>query len=134
MGEYTWRGALRDDGNAVFGNSVSAWICFQADAGRVAVVYSTYVGGKYAAVLAGAAVDSAGSVWVVGSTMGNGFPATPGAAQHANGSQQIYSAWVLGNQGMDGIELRGTAGILAKLQGDGTLEYASQTPPAERVA
>jgi uncharacterized protein (TIGR03437 family) len=89
------------------------------------LVYSTYVGGKDAAVLAGAAVDSAGSVWVVGSTMGNGFPATPGAAQHANGSQQIYSAWVLGNQGMDGIELRGTAGILTKLQGDGTLEYAS---------
>jgi uncharacterized protein (TIGR03437 family) len=89
------------------------------------LVYSTYVGGRDAAVLAGATVDSAGSVWVVGSTMGNSFPATAGAAQHANGSQYIYSAWVLGNQGMDGIEPRGTAGILAKLQGDGTLEYAS---------
>ena len=89
------------------------------------LVYSTYVGGKDAAVLAGAAVDSAGSVWVVGSTMGNSFHATAGAAQHANGSQELNSAYVLGNQGMDGIELRGTAGILAKLRGDGTLEYAS---------
>ena len=57
--------------------------------------------------------------------MGNSFHATAGAAQHANGAQEIYSAMVLGNQGMDGIELRGTAGILAKLRGDGTLEYAS---------
>jgi uncharacterized protein (TIGR03437 family) len=83
------------------------------------------VGGKYAAVLAAATVDSAGSVWVVGSTMGNSFPATSNAAQHASGSQQLYNAWVLGNQGMDGIEKRGTAGILAKLQSDGTLAYAS---------
>ena len=89
------------------------------------LVYSTYVGGKYAAVLAGAAVDSAGSVWVVGSTMGNSFPVTANAAQHANGAQQLYSAMVLGIEGIDGIERRGTAGILAKLRGDGTLEYAS---------
>jgi uncharacterized protein (TIGR03437 family) len=88
-------------------------------------MYSTYLGGRDAAVLAGAAVDSAGSVWVVGSTKGNSFPATAGAAQHANGARQMNTAWVLGNQGMDGIESRGTAGILAKLQGDGTLEYAS---------
>jgi uncharacterized protein (TIGR03437 family) len=83
------------------------------------------VGGKDAAVLAATTVDSAGSVWVVGSAMGNSFPVTSSAAQHANGSQQLNSAYVLGNQGMDGIELRGTAGILAKLRGDGTLEYAS---------
>lgn len=89
------------------------------------LMYSTYLGGKDAAVLAAAAADEAGSLWVAGTTMGNSFPASGGAQQHCNAAQGIFSAAVGANQGMDGIEFRGTAGILAKVQGDGTLEHAS---------
>jgi len=80
-----------------------------------ALVFSTFLGGTYANVGNGIAVDRSGNVYVMGATNGTDFPTTPGALQTTFGGgtgdafvtklnpagSAIYSTY-LGGSGYDG--------------------------------
>ena len=78
-----------------------------------ALVYSTYLGGSFADIALGIAVDGAGSAYVTGATNSTDFPTTIGAFQttsdstsngdgfvtklNANGTALIYSTYLSGS-------------------------------------
>jgi hypothetical protein len=98
---------------ATFGGSEDAFVTKLNSEGS-ALVYSTYLGGSGSDGGSGIVVDSAGSVYVTGSTTSNDFPVTPGAFQttpngggdafvtkiNPTGSALVYSTY-LGGSGQD---------------------------------
>lgn len=84
------------------------------------IVFSTYLGGAGREISTAVQIDSAGKIYVAGSTTSADFPATAGAFQPA----PVVPLWS-----------QGPAGFIAKLSADGsTLEYASYLMSVDGVA
>lgn len=105
----TTAGALQ---TSFLGESLDAFVT-KINADGSAVVYSTFLGGSADDESGGIAVDSSGSVYVVGKTSSDDFPVTVGAAQttrldadgyvarlNASGSALVYATY-LGGTGED---------------------------------
>jgi photosystem II stability/assembly factor-like uncharacterized protein len=58
------------------------------------IVYSTYLGGEFDDTVTGIAADSAGAVYVAGSTMSSAFPTTSGALKSTLATQDYEDAFV----------------------------------------
>jgi hypothetical protein len=80
-----------------------------------ALIYSTFLGGSNMELAGGLALDSAGNVYVTGSTISLDFPTTPGALKtvsdgndgfvtklNPTGSALVYSTFI-GGSGSDGV-------------------------------
>jgi len=83
------------------------------------IVWATYLNGSYGSSATGVAVDSAGDVYITGSTSSADFPLTPGAAFTTG----TFNAGFLSN------------GFIAKLNGSGTgLLYSTLIPDMSPLA
>jgi len=66
----------------------------EAQSCRLALLYSTYLGGRNNDGGEGIAVDSAGNAYISGSTNSSNFPTTPGGFQTNSGGGGYYvPAW-----------------------------------------
>jgi len=88
-----------------------------------AILFSTFLGGSFAQAASGVAVDTAGNVYVAGTTSSTDFPVTPDAFEtttsigggfvsklDTTGSQLIYSTYLGGSgSGPDGDAVLGVA-------------------------
>jgi len=69
-------------------NRTNAFVT-EVNAGGTALVYSTYLGGSYADIGFGIAVDSSGSAYVTGQTQSGDFPFITGSFQAKNNGYEV---------------------------------------------
>jgi len=83
----TTTGAYQTTNLASYGRN-NAFVT-EVNSGGTALVYSTYLGGSYADIGFGIAVDSTGSAYVTGQTQSNDFPFISGSFQSTNNGYSV---------------------------------------------